>query len=68
MPGSFHGMINGISKATGFVEAVSAGIRAAGDNCSRNTFIGACVAAKYVMTSYVGVVKYQATPLVLHQL
>lgn len=46
MPGSFYGMIDGISKATGFVEAVSAGIRAAGDNCSRNTFIGACVGAK----------------------
>ncbi len=47
-PASFKGMIHGISTATSFTQAVRDGILAAGDNCSRNTFIGACVAAKYV--------------------
>ena len=45
-PASFKGMMQGIASSTGYTQAVRDGILAAGDNCSRNTFIGACVAAK----------------------
>ncbi|XP_064384497.1 crystallin J1C-like [Halichondria panicea] len=51
-PASFKGMIQGIASATSFPQAVKDGILAGGDNCSRNTFIGACVAAKYGLESF----------------
>jgi len=47
LPASFHGMVHGIAIAKDFQSAVRAGILAAGDNCSRGGFIGACVAARY---------------------
>ena len=46
MPGSFSGMVQGITHSSSFEEAVKQGILAAGDNCSRNNFIGAYTAAK----------------------
>ena len=49
MPASFHGMIHGIATAKDYQSAVRAGILAAGDNCSRGGFIGACVAARYLL-------------------
>ena len=49
MPASFHGMIHGIATAKDYQSAVRAGILAAGDNCSRGGFIGACVAARCVL-------------------
>lgn len=50
-PASFKGMIQGIASATGYTQAVRDGILASGDNCSRNIFIGACVAARYGLDS-----------------
>ena len=49
MPASFHGMIHGIATAKDYQSAVRAGILAAGDNCSRGGFVGACVAARYLL-------------------
>ena len=46
MPGSFLGMIHGVYNSTSYSGAVRLGIEAAGDNCSRNNFIAACVAGK----------------------
>ena len=46
MPGSFYGMIHGVTHSTSFEQAVRDGILAAGDNCSRNNFIGAYTAAR----------------------
>jgi hypothetical protein len=46
MPPSFLGMIQGITHSSSFEEAVRQGILAAGDNCSRNNFIGAYTAAR----------------------
>ena len=46
MPGSFYGMVQGVTHSTSFEEAVRQGILAAGDNCSRNNFIGAYAAAR----------------------
>ena len=48
MPPSFYGMIHGITHSTSFEQAVRNGILAAGDNCSRNNFIGAYTAARYI--------------------
>lgn len=42
-------MIHGIATAKDYQSAVRAGILAAGDNCSRGGFIGACVAARCVL-------------------
>ena len=46
MPSSFYGMIQGVTHSDSFEEAVRKGILAAGDNCSRNGFIGAYTAAR----------------------
>ena len=47
-PASFLGVIDGICKATNFVDAVRSEIMAGGDNCSRGLFIGAYCGAKSV--------------------
>lgn len=47
MPPSFLGMVQGVTHSSSFEEAVRQGILAAGDNCSRNNFIGAYAAARY---------------------
>lgn len=50
-PGSFLGMVQGISAAKDYTSAVRNGILAAGDNCSRNTVIGAVSAARFGLDS-----------------
>jgi ADP-ribosylglycohydrolase len=51
MPPSFIGMIHGINVSQSYTDAVRSEILAAGDNCSRVAFIGACLGAKYGLDS-----------------
>jgi ADP-ribosylglycohydrolase len=51
MPPSFLGMVHGVAGGRGYREAVRDEILAAGDNCSRVSFIGACLGAKYGLDS-----------------